>query len=160
MYSFKNTWLQSDAQCNIGYSSAYSTSAITYSKVEGFSANLMVSNQIKTAKKGLSITLVGSYAFPSTSGIVNIASYYGVNSGFMYRTKNRKFILGLMVNDVFRSMKPLMKMYSNGVLLDIVNYNDNQSVRFSLTYNFGNKKVQIEDKEIKNNEEIERTKLE
>ena len=51
-------------------------------------------------------------------------------------------------------------MYSNGVLLDVVNYNDNQSVRFSLTYNFGNKKVQIEDKEIKNNEEIERTKSE
>ena len=69
-------------------------------------------------------------------------------------------MVGLTFNDIFRSMKPLMKMYSNGVLLDVVNYNDNQSVRFSLTYNFGNKKVQIEDKEIKNDEEIERTKSE
>jgi hypothetical protein len=159
-YSYKNTWMQSDAQCNVGYSKAYSNSTITYSKVDGFSANLMVSNQIKTPKKGLSVTLVGSYAFPSTTGIVKVESYYGVNSGLMYRTKNRKFVVGLTFNDIFRSMKPLMKMYSNGVLLDVVNYNDNQSVRFSLTYNFGNKKVQIEDKEIKNDEEIERTKSE
>ena len=159
-YSYKNTWLQSDAQCNVGYSKAYSNSTITYSKLEGFSGNLMVSNQIKTPVKGLSVTLLGSYAFPSTTGIVNVESYFGVNSGVMYRTKNRKFVVGLTINDIFRSMKPLMKMYSNGVLLDVVNYNDNQSVRFSLTYNFGNKKVQIEDKEIKNNEEIERTKSE
>ena len=159
-YSYKNTWIQSDAQCNVGYSKAYSNSTITYSKVDGFSANLMVSNQIKTPKKGLSVTLVGSYAFPSTTGIVKVESYYGLNSGLMYRTKNRKFVVGLTFNDIFRSMKPLMKMYSNGVLLDVVNYNDNQSVRFSLTYNFGNKKVQIEDKEIKNDEEIERTKSE
>ena len=159
-YSYKNSWLQSDAQCNVGYSKAYSNSTITYSKLEGFSANLMVSNQIKTPKKGLSVTLVGSYAFPSTTGIVKVESYYGLNSGLMYRTKNRKFVVGLTFNDIFRSMKPLMKMYSNGVLLDVVNYNDNQSVRFSLTYNFGNKKVQIEDKEIKNDEEIERTKSE
>jgi hypothetical protein len=108
----------------------------------------------------LSVTLSGSYAFPSTTGIVNVESYYGVNSGLMYRTKNRKFVVGLTINDIFRSMKPLMKMYSNGVLLDVVNYNDNQSIRFSLTYNFGNKKVQLEDVEIKNDEEIERTKLE
>lgn len=159
-YSYKNTWIQSDAQCNVGYSKAYSNSTITYSKVDGFSANLMVSNQIKTPKKGLSVTLVGSYAFPSTTGIVKVESYYGVNSGLMYRTKNRKFVVGLTFNDIFRSMKPLMKMYSNGVLLDVVNYNDNQSVRFSLTCNFGNKKVQIEDKEIKNDEEIERSKTE
>ena len=78
----------------------------------------------------------------------------------MYRTKNRKFVIGLTISDIFRSMKPLMKMYSNGVLLDVVNYNVNQSVRFSLTYNFGNKKVQVEDVEIKNNEEIGRTKTE
>lgn len=159
-YSYKNTWIQSDVQCNVGYSKAYSNSTITYSKVNGFSTNLMVSNQIKTPKKGLSVTLVGSYAFPSTTGIVKVESYYGLNSGLMYRTKNRKFVVGLTFNDIFRSMKPLMKMYSNGVLLDVVNYNDNQSVRFSLTYNFGNKKVQIEDKEIKNDEEIERTKSE
>ncbi len=159
-YSYKNSWLQSDAQCNVGYSKAYSNSTITYSKLEGFSANLMVSNQIKTPKKGLSVTLVGSYAFPSTTGIVKVESYYGLNSGLMYRTKNRKFVVGLTFNDIFRSMKPLMKMYSNGVLLDVVNYNDNQSVRLTLTYNFGNKKVQIEDKEIKNDEEIERTKSE
>jgi hypothetical protein len=159
-YSYKNRWLQSDAQCNVGYSKAYSNSTITYSKLEGFSANLMVSNQIKTPKKGLSVTLSGSYAFPSTTGIVNVESYYGVNSGLMYRTKNRKFVVGLTINDIFRSMKPLMKMYSNGVLLDVVNYNDNQSIRFSLTYNFGNRKVHLEDIDIKNEEEIERTKSE
>jgi hypothetical protein len=159
-YSYKNTWVQSDVQCNVGYSKAYSNSTITYSKLEGFSANLMVSNQIKTPKKGLSVILSGSYAFPSTTGIVNVESYYGVNSGLMYRTKNRKFVVGLTFNDIFQSMKPLMKMYSNGVLLDVINYNDNQSVRFSLTYNFGNKKVQIEDKSIKNEEEIERSKTE
>ena len=159
-YSYKNTWLQSDAQYTLGYSKAYSNSTITYANVEGFSANLMVTNQIKTPKKGLSLTLIGSYAFPSTTGIVAVESYYGVNSGVMYRTKNRKFVVGLTFNDIFQSMKPLVKMYSNGVLLDVINYNDNQSVRFSLTYNFGNKKVQIEDKSIKNEEEIERSKTE
>ena len=159
-YSYKNTWLESDAQYTLGYSKAYSNSTITYANVEGFSANLMVTNQIKTPKKGLSVTLVGSYAFPSTTGIVKVESYYGVNSGVMYRTKNRKFVVGLTFNDIFQSMKPLMKMYSNGVLLDVINYNDNQSVRFSLTYNFGNNKVQVEDKSIKNEEEIERSKTE
>lgn len=160
VYSLKNRWLQSDLQGNVGYSKAYSNSSITYAKLEGFSANVMISNQIKTPIKGLSLSVTGNYVFPSTSGIVQMGSYYGVNSGVMYRTKNRKFVYGLTCNDMFRSMKPLMKMYSNGVFLDVVNYNDNQSIRFSLTYNFGNKKVQIEDKEIKNNEEIERSKTE
>lgn len=159
-YSFKNKWLQSDVQSNVGYSKAYSNSAFTYATLEGFSANCMLSNQIKTSIKGLSLTLLGSYVFPSITGIVRVESYFGVNSGVMYRTKNRKWVAGMTFNDMFRSMKPLMKMYSNGVLLDVVNYNDNQSVRFSLTYNFGNKKIKIEDKEIKNNEEIERTKSE
>jgi hypothetical protein len=159
-YSYNNTWLQSVVQTNIGFSNAYSSSSITYSELKGFSGNMSLDNQIKTSKKGLSLILNGAYSFPSTLGIIKVGAFYGVTSGLMYRTKNRKFVFGLTVNDVFRSMKPLMKMYSNGVFLDVVNYNDNQSIRFSLTYNFGNKKVQVEDTEIKNNEEIDRTKTE
>jgi hypothetical protein len=160
VYSYKNAFLQSDIQTNVGYSKAYSNSSITYATMEGFSANMSISNQIKTPIKGLSLTLVGTYAFPSITGIVHVAPYYGINSGCMYRTKNRKFVFGLTLSDIFQSMKPLMKMYSNGVLLDVVNYNDNQAARFSITYNFGNKKVQVEDVEIKNKEEIERSKTE
>ena len=76
----------------------------------------------------------------------------------MYRSKNRKFVFGLTLSDIFRSMRPNMQMYSNGVLLDVVNYKDSRCVRFSLTYNFGNNKVQVDDQVIKNEEEIDRTK--
>ena len=104
------------------------------------------------------MTLNGIYSFPGISGLVKMESFYTVNSGFMYRSKNRQFVFGLSINDIFRSMRPKIQMYSNGVLLDVVNYKDNRSVRFSLTYNFGNNKVQVEDREIKNEEEIDRTK--
>ena len=78
----------------------------------------------------------------------------------MYRSKNKKFVYGLSINDVFKSMLPQVQMYSNGVILEGTNYSDNRSIRFSLTYNFGNNKVQVEEREIKNEEEIGRTKSE
>ena len=157
-YSLRNNWLQSDVQWSANYSEAYSASKITYTSLKGFSSSLNLSNQIKTPIKRLSMTLNGIYSFPGISGLVKMESFYTVNSGFMYRSKNRQFVFGLSINDIFRSMRPKIQMYSNGVLLDVVNYKDNRSVRFSLTYNFGNNKVQVEDREIKNEEEIDRTK--
>ena len=158
MYSLKNKWLQSDIQGNVSYSEAYSNSKITYSSLKGFSSNINLSNQIKTPIKRLSMTLSGMYSFPGITGLVKMESYYTINSGFMYRSKNRKFVFGLTLSDIFRSMRPNMQMYSNGVLLDVVNYKDSRCVRFSLTYNFGNNKVQVDDQVIKNEEEIDRTK--
>jgi cytochrome c oxidase cbb3-type subunit 3 len=70
------------------------------------------------------------------------------------------WIHGGSINDVFKSMLPQVQMYSNGVILEGTNYSDNRSIRFSLTYNFGNNKVHVEDREIKNEEEISRTKSE
>ena len=158
IYTLNYKWLQSNLQWTTNYSKSYSNSKITYSSLEGFSSSFNLSNQIKTPIKRLSMSLDGIYSFPGITGLVKMQSYYTINSGFMYRTKNKKFVLGLTINDIFRSMRPKMQMYSNGVLLYVINYKDNRSVRFSLTYNFGNNKVQVENREIKNEEEIDRTK--
>lgn len=158
VYSLKKSFIQSDFQWDFSYSNSYSNSEITYSSLKGFSSSLNLSNQIKTPIKGLSMNLFGMYSFPGISGLFKYNSFYSVNTGFIYRSKNKKFVYGLSINDVFKSNKPRVQMYSNGVILDGLNYNDNRSVRFSLTYNFGNNKVQVEDNAIKNEEEINRTK--
>ncbi len=158
VYSLKYKWLQSDVQWSANYSNSHSNSKITYTSLSGFSSSINLTNQIKTPIKRLTMSLDGMFSFPGITGLVKMQSFYMLNSGFLYRTKNKKFVLGLTINDIFRSMRPKMQMYSNGVLLDVVNYHDQRSVRFSLTYNFGNNKIQVEDRDVKNEEEIDRTK--
>ena len=160
IYSMKKSFLQSDFQWDLSYSNSYSNSQITYSSLKGFSSSFTLSNQIKTPLKGLTMNLFGMYSFPGITSLVTYNSYYTINTGVMYRTKNKKFVYGLSINDVFKSMLPQVQMYSNGVILEGTNYSDNRSIRFSLTYNFGNNKVQVEEREIKNEEEIGRTKSE
>ncbi len=158
VYSIKNRVIQSDVQWDLIYSNSYSNSEITYSSLKGFSSSINLNNQIKMPLKGLTMNLGVIYSFPGITGLVKMQTFYTINPGFLYRTKNKKFVLGITFNDIFRSMRPKLQMYSNGVLLDVMNYQDQRSARFSLTYNFGNTKVQVEDREIKNTEEIERTK--
>ncbi len=160
IYSMKKSFLQSDFQWDLSYSNSYSNSQITYSSLKGFSSSFTLSNQIKTPLKGLTMNLFGMYSFPGITSLVTYNSYYTINTGVMYRSKNKKFVYGLSINDVFKSMLPQVQMYSNGVILEGTNYSDNRSIRFSLTYNFGNNKVHVEDREIKNEEEISRTKSE
>jgi hypothetical protein len=157
-YSVTKSWLQSDAGLSLMYSHSSSNKTFTYTKFSGFGSAITSSNQIKLPIKGLSMTLYGALNLPSVNEMTKMEAYYFVNTGVMYRTKNRKFIVGLTVNDIFRSMLPLAHTYSNGVVIDIKNYNDNRFAKFSLTYHFGNNKIQVEDHAVKNSEEVNRTK--
>ncbi len=71
---------------------------------------------------------------------------------------NKDLQLTFIVNDLTSSNRPTYISYSNNLLQEYKNYYDNRFFRISVSYKFGNKKVNIKKRGFGNDEEKSRTK--
>lgn len=79
-----------------------------------------------------------------------------LNASFKGLFFDKKLIVSLHGNDIFSSNRATYTGYSNGIKNAFMSYWDNRFVRLSLAYNFG-KTFQKENRQSKNNEELNRT---
>lgn len=98
------------------------------------------------------------YATKANRGLYEIGSMAGLNLGLKQNILRDKLQLGLLVNDVFNTA--YLKNYTsvvNGIRQVYSENNSSRYFRISLTYNFGNNKINVKSHETGNSEEKKRT---
>ncbi|MFP3693349.1 outer membrane beta-barrel protein, partial [Burkholderia sp. SIMBA_048] len=74
-----------------------------------------------------------------------------------YMMMNKNLKISLKVNDLFRTEKENISSTVNGIFQKGAYYYDNQYVRVSITYKFGDKKIKDNERKSGNEEIKERT---
>ena len=84
------------------------------------------------------------------------SAYSQLDTSFKYLTLDKKLQISLNVNDILKTNKPIYTSYTNNTQIDYKNYYDLRMFRITISYAFGNKNIEVERKELGNEEEKER----
>ncbi len=102
-------------------------------------------------KKDKTVQFFLNYWFrlPSTMG--NVYSYFvgNLTSGLKLNIINKDLQMNVYVSDIFRQAKSHGQIYYLNSTHEFNNYYDGQSMTVSVTYNFGNKKVKTQNRNVK-----------
>ena len=94
---------------------------------------------------------------PQNNLIYKTNTYTFVNAGLKASLLNNKLKLTLTIRDIFDDATPYKIGYS-GEMKQIYHVNfDSRQFQFGLSYNFGNNKVRVRQKEFSNQEEQDRS---
>ncbi len=115
-------------------------------------ANSMHTFKINSA---LSAELSFNGSTPFLYNVYKIHGRWNIDAGMNYNFKDQRSSLKLAVTDIFRTNKNTVSTDFNEFQSTFRQYNDNQTVRLTYTYKFGNLKQQFRKKE-SNNEETNR----
>lgn len=128
--------------------------ASKYSGWGGYTSvnNTFIFNKAKTFSSSLNFT----YNYPSI-GVVASSSYSSLDIGFRYLTFEKKMMIGLNFEDVFRNNYMTASINTQDILQNFTQYYDTRLIRLSLTYKFGNNKVLVKQRGVGNQEEKNRS---
>ena len=92
-----------------------------------------------------------NYWFRLPSNIGNVYSYFVGNfvSGIKLSLLNKDLQMNIYVSDIFRQAKSHGEIYYQNSIHSFNNYYDGQNLTVSLTYKFGNKKVNAQNRSVK-----------
>lgn len=129
----------------------------TLSKYSGWEAGTQLQNTFTlNADKTLMASAYFSYDFPAKSEGLKTA-YSSFDLGIKYLAFNKKLILGLNIEDIFRTNHYTYIETTQGIRQSFAQYYDNaQRIRFSLKYQFGNNKIRLNSHRSGNEEEKNR----
>ncbi len=151
-------WWTSTNSFDLLYVVARSTSLITIPKSEGFVSSLSTNNDfVLNTKKSLLFNFNYTYNFPGVADLAEFSASSALSLSVKYLTLDKKLQISLIGNDVFRQERPVYSMFSNGILQKFNNYYDQQSIRLSLRYKFGNAKLKVQKRDFGNEDERNRT---
>lgn len=141
LYLKSFSWWESNNQASIYYSNSTSSNPNTRPKLKGFGAyvntdNTFYLNQEETFRLNFSF----DYYFPSTYGVDQDKSFYEFNSGITALLFSKRLTLSVQANDIFKTSIYRSTTVTNGISEYFKGYYDSRSIRFSATYQFGNKK--------------------
>jgi hypothetical protein len=154
----KIDWWNSNNSFFMYYSISKSSSPITTNKLESFNSFASTSNDFTISEsKKLYLNLSYFYSFPGTSDLSkkSASSQFDASVKILFFKKALSFAFA--VQDIFSSNRPTYTQYSNGVKVEYKNYYDNRFLRVSLSYKFGNNKINVQKKEFGNADEKDRT---
>lgn len=151
------TWWQSQNMVYLLGSKTNFTNAINASPKNGVQLYLSTNN---TFALGQTTKLQADFFFTSKvkRGLYEVGNIYGLNIGIRQDMIKDKLQLSLLANDVFNTA--YLKNYTsivNGVKQVYSENNSSRFVRLSLTYNFGNTKINVKGRSFGNEEERKRT---
>lgn len=153
----KFQWWESNNSIDIYYSKSQSSSNITQRNVESFNAFLSTSNDfVLNKKRTLFFNITYWYNFPGNADLMRSTASSQLDASIKGFLLKKKITLSLSAQDIFSQNRPIYSMYSNGVLVEYKNYYDNRCVRISLSYQFGNNKINVSEKDPGNAEEKNR----
>jgi hypothetical protein len=157
-YTFKKYKnFESNISTIFNYDNTIANEVLNYQNLKNYNAYASISNtfywnQSKTFISNLDF----NYQSPTIINIIKQKELYVFNFSFRYLLMDKNLQIGLVFNDIFRTQKDRFTEISNNTTIFHNNYYDNHSVRFSILYRFGNKKVKVQQKQPKNNEEKDR----
>lgn len=102
-------------------------------------------------KKDKTIQFFINYWFRLPSNIGNVYSYFvgNLTSGVKLNLMKKDLQMNVYVSDIFGQAKSHGEIYYQNSIHSFNNYYDGQSLTVSMTYNFGNKKIKAQDRNIR-----------
>ncbi|WP_298517898.1 outer membrane beta-barrel family protein [uncultured Kordia sp.] len=98
------------------------------------------------------------YATPQKLMYFSISEMVSLDLGLKFSLLDKKLNCVLAVNDILKRRATSVNTKTNGIDQTYYNYFDTRSVKFSLNYSFGNKKIKVKQRNSGNEEEQDRAK--
>ena len=114
-----------------------------------YNRNTFQLNEAKTIQA--ETTLV--YASPQKLMYFSISEMVSLDLGLKFSLLDKKLNCTVAINDILRRKATDVNTKTNGVDLTYYNYFDTRSVKFSLNYSFGNKKIKVKQRNSGNKDE-------
>ena len=154
----KLKWLSSTSSFDWNYSKSESLIPITNQNLNGSNAYFSISNDFNLNKnKTLLFNFSYWYNFKGTSDLDKNNAYSQLDASIKYFAFDKKLQISFNANDILSTNRPIYTSFTNNIQIDYKNYYDVRLFRLSLVYKFGNKNINVEKKEVGNQEEKERT---
>ena len=154
----KLKWLSSTFSFDWNYSKSESLIPITNQNLNGSNAYFSTSNDFNLNKnKTLLFNFSYWYNFKGTSDLDKNNAYSQLDASLKYFAFDKKLQISFNANDILSTNRPIYTSFTNNIQIDYKNYYDVRLFRLSLVYKFGNKNINVEKKEVGNQEEKERT---
>ena len=154
----KLKWLSSTFSFDWNYSKSESLIPITNQNLNGSNAYFSTSNDFNLNKnKTLLFNFSYWYNFKGTSDLDKNNAYSQLDASIKYFAFDKKLQISFNANDILSTNRPIYTSFTNNIQIDYKNYYDVRLFRLSLVYKFGNKNINVEKKEVGNQEEKERT---
>jgi hypothetical protein len=157
-YTFnKYKWWASTNAIDFSYAISESTLSFTQAR-KGINSRVSTSNDfILNQNQTMLFNLSYWYNFAGIDGIYYRKDMNSLSITIQYLLLNKDLKISLKANDIFRTEKDNINSTVNGVYQIGMYYYDTQSIQFSISYKFGNKKIKVEKRATGNEEERSRT---
>ncbi len=144
--------------CNVNYSYADALLDYINDRRNGTNVYLSTNNNFTLNKdKTIMSSIDAWYNFAGVYDIYETSSSSNLNLSFKFLFLQKDLQLTITGSDLFKSQITEVTAFSNNVKTTYENYYDTRRLRFSLRYNFGNKKIKVNRKDFGNEEEKGRT---
>ncbi|WP_367754322.1 TonB-dependent receptor [Flavobacterium sp. WC2430] len=150
-------WWQSENSLYLLGSKTNFTNAINATPTNGLEIDLSTNNTFSLSKTA-KLQIDFSYTPPYKQGLYTVGYMSSLNIGFKQDLFNKSVQVAFLANDIFNTsyLKDFVSVV-NGVKQVYTNNESNRFVRLSVVYNFGNKKINVKDRDFGNQEEKNRT---
>lgn len=159
LYIFSNeSNFTSINQVSLFYNSSKNKLDNLNARSNGFGGYFYTSNTLVLGnQKRFSIFINGLLILPSVNNLYITELFGSLDLGVRMKFFHEKFNLSLSGSDILRTNQTKARMQLASISSKSTSYFDDRSVKLTLTYLFGNKKIQREDKGTNNENEIKRT---
>lgn len=151
------SWLESNNEFGINYNKSKNNTPLLAPEYSGSSAYVRSFNSLTfTADKTFLGEVNFRYSFAgSTREFTSTPEYY-LDLGLKYLALDKKLTIGLTFEDIFKKDFNTMRSETQGIKQSFTQYYDTQLVRLSLSYRFGNSKINVYQRQTSNQEESSR----
>jgi len=123
----------------------------------GFSAYLSTYNLFNINKeKTISGQIQYWYQFPAKTRNRDVEQHSSLNLGVIFLLLNKNLRLSITGFDIFRTFNPNIETFSNNIRRISSVYNDERRFAISLSYKFGNNKINVRKRDFGNEDEKKR----
>ena len=148
------TWLESNNEFGITYNESKNNTDLLAPSFSGSSSYFKSYNSLTfSADKTFLGEVNFRYSFASKVREYRSTPEYYVDLGFKYLAFDKKLTIGLAFEDIFNRDFNTMRSEIQGVKQSFTQYYDTQLVRLSLSYRFGNSKINVSQRQTSNQEE-------
>ncbi|GAA4238911.1 outer membrane beta-barrel family protein [Postechiella marina] len=152
----KLSWIQSVNNFNLIHVKSKFNNAINAQPQNGISYVASTSNTFKIDNQN-KIQLDANYNSKAKSDLFSIGDSYSIDLGYSTSFLDKSLNFSVLVKDIFAtSYLNNLESNVNGVRQVYGQNRNNRYVRFSLNYNFGNKKIKGKNRQFGNSEETRR----
>ncbi|UGU14447.1 TonB-dependent receptor [Sinomicrobium kalidii] len=159
-YLFVNPtdWMETNFYADIYYSSSKSKIPETLDFLSGWNGEFTINNNLILNKdKTMFFSLSYSYVTKGVDNLDRNTAFSQLNAALKFFFMDKKLQLSIYGNDILRTNNPEYISYSNNIKNSFKNYRDERFLRVALLYKFGAKIKTSGKREIKNQEEIDRS---